>query len=87
MISEASAANLVQLLYTGTDVGKEAAARVMRMMGREESNRASLMRARAVEPLVELLQKAHSALRDEAAGAMLACSNQSHAPALPASAR
>jgi len=83
VISESSAANLVQLLYTGTDVGKEAAARVMRMMGREETNRASLLRARAVEPLVELLQNAHDALRDEAAGALLACSNQSASPAPP----
>lgn len=68
VISEMSAVNL-ELLCTGTDVGKEAAGRVMRMMGREQTNRASLIRARAVKPLVKLLQNAHDALRDEAAAA------------------
>jgi len=75
-VSEATASNLVQLLYTGTEVGKEGAARVMRLCGSHEGNRSAIMRARAVEPLVELLQNAGNRVRDECAGALLALSNQ-----------
>ena len=70
-----------QLLYTGTDVGKEGSARVIRMLGSEEGNRAAIMRARAVEPLVELIQTGCSGrCRDEASGALMALSNQGGAP-------
>mmetsp|Transcript_6755 Transcript_6755/g.12824 ORF Transcript_6755/g.12824 Transcript_6755/m.12824 type:complete len:838 (+) Transcript_6755:2-2515(+) len=75
-ISENTAANLVQLLYTGTDVGKEGSTRVIRMLGVDEGNRAAIMRARAVEPLVDLLQSAGTVTRDEAAGALMSLSNQ-----------
>jgi hypothetical protein len=58
-------------------VGKESAARVLRMCGADEGNRAAMMRARAVEPLVELLQGAGGVgVRDEAAGALLSLGSQ-----------
>ncbi|KAK3278401.1 hypothetical protein CYMTET_13654 [Cymbomonas tetramitiformis] len=78
-VSEACSANLVQLLYTGTEAGKEGASRVIRLCGADEGNRAAIMRSRAVEPLVELLQNSPATVRDEAAGALLSLAAQKSA--------
>jgi len=71
-VGEESATDVVQLLYTGTDVGKEAAARCVRLCGVDDDNRSSFMRARCVEPLVEGLQMAPMLAKQEMSGALLA---------------
>jgi len=76
-VGEQSATDIVQLLYTGTDVGKEAAARCVRLCGIIDDNRASFMRARCVEPLVEGLQIAPSRIKREMSGALLSLSERS----------
>lgn len=78
-VGEQSATDVVQLLYTGTDVGKEAAARCVRLCGMMEENRAAFMRARCVEPLVEGLQMAPVPIKQEISGALLSLSQRSDA--------
>jgi len=76
-VGEQSATDIVQLLYTGTDVGKEAAARCVRLCGIDDDNRAAFMRSRCVEPLVDGLQIAPSNIKREMSGALLSLSERS----------
>lgn len=77
VVGEQSATDVVQLLYTGTDAGKEAAARCVRLCAIVDENRAALMRARCVEPLVEGLQMAPPHVKREMSGALLALGERS----------
>jgi hypothetical protein len=57
--------NLVEMLKQGSEQGKEAAAAVLRFCANSERNRASIMRGKAVEPLVDLLQTSPPKVRTQ----------------------
>lgn len=60
-----NALDLVHLLTTGTDMGKEAAAGVLRLSALLDLNKAPIFQAMAVEPLVELLYASHEGVRTQ----------------------
>eukprot|EP00959_Pyramimonas_sp_CCMP1952_P292562 6118845-Pyramimonas_sp.AAC.1 len=69
-IATKKASDLVVLLHTGSPEGKEAAAGVLRLVAYNDTNKLSIMRARAVEPLVELLSSSNPEVKEQAAGAL-----------------
>jgi hypothetical protein len=64
--------NLVEMLRQGSEQGKEAAAAVLRFCANSERNRASIMRGKAVEPLVDLLQTSPPKVRQQVSLALRA---------------